>query len=211
MLIDLHFHTAAYSRCSEIDLEAAVLRARERGLDALCITDHESRGAYTDAYRLSQRYGLRLFIGVELMSREGDLLCFGLTRLPSLQLDAQSLIDRVRHDQGAVIAAHPYRDGERSLGDRLFDLTGLSAIEVHNCTTSPEANARAAHSAALLSLPQVGGSDAHKLEQIGHCATRFEAPVRAIEDLIAQLNAGSVHAESFNPVRGCFEPLSPAS
>ncbi len=207
MLIDLHFHTAAYSRCSQIDLEEGVRQARERGLDALCITDHESRGAYTSAYRLSQRYGLKLLIGVELMSCQGDLLCFGLSRLPSQQLDAQTLIDQVRTEGGAVIAAHPYRDHERCLRDSLFDLTGISAIEVHNSSTSSAEHQRATRSAELLGLPQVGGSDAHRLDQVGTFATRFAAPVTCLQELIEQLNCGSVHPERFDQHRGCFEPL----
>lgn len=207
MLIDLHFHSAPYSRCSQIDLEEGVLRAKERGLDALCITDHESRGAYTSAYRLSQRYGITLLVGVELLSHQGDLLCYGLPRLPSKQVDAQPLIDHVRQHQGAVIAAHPYRDCDRSLGDELFSLTGLSAIEVHNCTTNDSEHRRARHSAQLLGLPQVCGSDAHHPDQVGCFATRFAAPVRRIEELIEQLNAGAVQPEVFNNRRGQFEPV----
>ena len=44
MLIDLHLHVLPHSTDSFLSLEGAVLKAKERGLDAICVTDHDSMG-----------------------------------------------------------------------------------------------------------------------------------------------------------------------
>ena len=44
MLMDLHMHEKRNSADSFISLEEIVFRAREMGLDGICITDHDSMG-----------------------------------------------------------------------------------------------------------------------------------------------------------------------
>ena len=44
MLVDMHLHECTYSTDSFLRLEEIVSIARERGLDAICITDHDSMG-----------------------------------------------------------------------------------------------------------------------------------------------------------------------
>ena len=41
MIIDLHFHTEAFSSCSRIPLLEGVKRAKEIGLDGICLTEHD--------------------------------------------------------------------------------------------------------------------------------------------------------------------------
>ena len=44
MLIDMHMHEMRYSKDSFLCLEQMVELARSRGLDGICITDHDSMG-----------------------------------------------------------------------------------------------------------------------------------------------------------------------
>ena len=44
MFIDLHLHESAYSPDSQMTLDELVQAAREKGLGAVCITDHDSMG-----------------------------------------------------------------------------------------------------------------------------------------------------------------------
>ena len=41
MIVDLHSHTSAYSECGRDSLTAMVRAAMDRGLDALCVTEHD--------------------------------------------------------------------------------------------------------------------------------------------------------------------------
>ena len=45
MILDTHMHTAEYSPDSFLPIAEAVARAREMGIDGLCVTDHDTLGA----------------------------------------------------------------------------------------------------------------------------------------------------------------------
>lgn len=78
MLVDMHLHECTYSSDSKISLEEIVTTARGRGLDAVCITDHDSMGLREYATEYSHRTGFPIlwvlssfpFRGI---SRRGEL------------------------------------------------------------------------------------------------------------------------------------------
>ena len=65
MLVDMHLHESTCSSDSKMTLEEIVATARERGLDAVCITDHDSMGLKETAERYSRETGFPIFVGVE--------------------------------------------------------------------------------------------------------------------------------------------------
>lgn len=58
MFIDLHLHESAYSPDSQMTLDELVQAAREKGLGAVCITDHDSMGLaeYVKEYSREHQY-----------------------------------------------------------------------------------------------------------------------------------------------------------
>lgn len=196
MIIDLHFHTAAYSGCSAIDLESGLGRAKEMGLDGVCLTEHDVFPAYGDLEGLEKKHGLKIFVGVEVLTREGDILCYGLDEVPEDRIPAKELVGRVEALGGATVAAHPHRQNGRGLGDLAEDLPLLTAVEAYNGNTRPANNEKTVELSLRAGLPMTGGSDAHSLDRVGVYATRFNNPVENLADLIRQLRSGE-----FRPVR----------
>ena len=47
----------------------------------------------------------------------------------------------------------------------------------------------------LIGARMTGGSDAHRVEQLGTAATRFERRITNVEDLVRELKAGRFHAD----------------
>ena len=82
MLIDLHAHTAPRSNCSRTTLEELVETARARGLDALCITEHDVRWPGDELADASRLLDFPLIPGVELTTDVGHVLVFGPLRKP---------------------------------------------------------------------------------------------------------------------------------
>lgn len=193
MIIDLHFHTAAYSDCSAIDLEAGLSRAREMGLDGVCLTEHDVFPAYDNLEDLEKKHGLKIFVGVEVLTREGDILCYGLDEVPEDRIPARELVSRVEALGGASVAAHPHRQNGRGLGDLAEALPFLTAVEAYNGNTRLSNNGKAVEMSLRAGLPMTGGSDAHSLDRVGVYATRFDAPVETLEDLVRQLRGGEFH------------------
>ena len=195
MTIDMHFHTRQHSPCSSIDMEEGIRKAKERGLDGICITEHDTFACRKTAEKLQDKYGILVIVGTEILTEEGDLLCYGLDEIPEGNISAQDLINHVNSLGGACIAAHPYRQNNRGMGDCLFKLKGLHAIESFNGNTLDENNHKAQIAARELRIPCIGGSDAHSIEKIGVYATRFFSNIESERDLIEAIRGGQ-----FEPV-----------
>lgn len=210
MLIDLHNHTYPKSDDSFLSADELVDAAKSAGLDGICITEHDEFWSPDDTAALTRRHGILVLPGSEINTDAGHVLTFGLQRYrfgmhkPTfLRAEADSL--------GAVlIAAHPYRrryledpasDPElrkemldRAIDDPQFQL--FDAIESFNGRGSHNQNLFARDLNQTLLLPGVGGSDAHRVQQIGTAATRFERRITSLEDLIVEIRAGRTTAVS---------------
>jgi len=196
MLMDLHVHTSGFSPDSRMTLEACLERARLIGLDGVCLTEHDVIAGYEDVGSLAARFGLVVLVGVEILTLDGDILCFGLDRVPDGAIGARELTAALAARGGATVAAHPYRDNKRGVEDLLFELPDLTAVEGYNGNTSPDDNLRAARAARELGLPVTGSSDAHGVERVGAYATMFDGRVASVGDLAAALRGGD-----YRPVR----------
>ena len=67
MLIDLHMHEMTYSKDSFLALPRMVEIAREKGLDGICITDHDSMGLKDFAEEYSGRQAFRSLPGLNII------------------------------------------------------------------------------------------------------------------------------------------------
>ena len=66
MLIDIHMHEKTYSGDSHQSLAEIVQAAKERGLDGVCITDHESNQIWDEAHRYAKEVGFPIFVSAHL-------------------------------------------------------------------------------------------------------------------------------------------------
>ena len=119
------------------------------------------------------------------------------------------LVDAVRQRDGAIIAAHPYRRRfledpghlpearremlDRASGDGFFG--SCDAIEGINGRGNEVQNLFSQDLGDRLEIKMTGGSDAHRVEQIGTAATLFERKITGLDDLIRELKAGRFKAE----------------
>ncbi|AMK12331.1 PHP domain-containing protein [Pseudodesulfovibrio indicus] len=188
MLIDLHVHSTC-SQCSVLRPGEILAHARAMGLDGVCITDHDTMAVRSQLREGFQPDGLLVIVGMEYATPQGDYLVFGnLDSLPG-GLGAEPLLERVRSLGGAVVSAHPCRTLRPA--DPAVLAGGLcSAAEVENGRNSRAENLLGLRLAVRHGLSQVAGSDAHTLEELGRCPTRFSVPVASAADLADALNRG---------------------
>ena len=71
VLADLHVHTLL-SPCAEVEMTPhhIVMRAAEYGIGAVAITDHNASANVPAALEAAQRYGVKVFPGMEVESSE---------------------------------------------------------------------------------------------------------------------------------------------
>ncbi len=196
MRVDMHVHTV-YSGDSEIDPRYAIIQAREAGLDALCITEHNSYNKSAPVLTAGTELGFPIFRGVEISTTIGHLLVYGLKDDSWLErrhwgrLNGETILAAVAARGGVVVVAHPYKAGNQFYGDHLVAAhPEIVAVETVNGSCSPEQNRQAAALAQRLGLPGIGGSDAHRLHEIGTGYTVFPQKIRSEAELVTALRAG---------------------
>lgn len=198
MLIDMHLHEVTHSSDSQINLAEIVTVAKRRGLDAVCITDHDSMGLkeYAEAY--SRQVDFPIFVGIEFFTLRGDITAWGIDSYPEFRTSAQDFIDQVNAAGGFCVSCHPFRSNNRGLEDHLKDVVNLNGVEVLNGSTSLEANRKALRYARELGLKPIGASDAHTIQQIGKFATWLPEKVNNLKDFVAQLHSGPTRPAIWN-------------
>lgn len=184
MLIDMHMHEMRYSKDSFLRLEQMVELARSRGLDGICITDHDSMGIKEFAGEYSKTTGFPIFVGIEYFSLQGDIVAFGIEDYPRERIPAQEFVSYVQSQGGMCFGAHPFRNNNRGLEENLSWIQGLDGVEVLNGSTLFEANKRAADYAKARNFALLGSSDCHVPEKLGLYATYFQREIGTLEELI---------------------------
>jgi len=204
MRIDLHIHTAPRSACSYIDPLELIQEARRLKLDGICLTEHQVLWDTDDVDRLAREGGIRVFRGNEFTTNQGDILVFGFYQDIKELMLIQELREEVKKAGGFMIAAHPFR-GFKTFGIGQLQMTVeqackrkvlefVDAVEVGNGKLSPDENDMARKVAEKLDLPGTGGSDAHRVDEIGKWVTVFENKVRNEIELVEELRAGRFRA-----------------
>ena len=208
MRIDLHVHTKQLSPDSDLDIEEAIQEAKRLGLDGLCFTEH-NKVREADALRqLSEKWDFLLLQGVEVDTIEGHMLVFGLHRNFDDVIRARELRRLVDEAGGMMIAAHPFK-GFLTFGMSELKLTAekasqrpnfqlVDAIEVFSGKLNESENDLAQKVSEILNLKGTGGSDAHRLSELGRCVTTFENKIASAQELITELKAGRFKAEYFS-------------
>ena len=75
MKFDIHVHTTL-SPCSHLTVDDILSRAKDKGLDGVCITDHDTMAIRHHLSEGIQDNGLCLIFGMEYSSPDGDFLAF---------------------------------------------------------------------------------------------------------------------------------------
>ncbi len=167
--VDLHCHTRA-SFDSLADPVAVARAAAQRGLTHLAITDHDRIDGALEAFNAAPA-DLRVIVGEEIKSADGDMIALFLRELIPPRLSALETIAAVREQGGLIGVPHPY-DRFRGFGSgtcNLEDVAGsVDWIETYNArVVGGDANERAALFAHQHDLPGVAASDSHTVLEVG--------------------------------------------
>ena len=185
MIFDLHVHTDI-SSCSNLDVNTILVQAGKKGLDGICITDHQTTEIRHYIKEGLQANGIYLIPGMEYETRDGDFLIFGPYDNLGPGLDGMSLLDHVNRTGGVAVAAHPFREG-RPVNEYLIQEGWCRVFEGVNGRNTHAENLMVENWRKKYSMAEVGGSDAHTIDELGKAVTRFTTPVRSANELIHAL------------------------
>ena len=188
MRVDLHTHTE-YSSDSELALAEAVAGWQRAGIDCVAVTDHNT---IAGALALREWAPLRVIVGNEVRTREGEIIGLFLEEDIPRGLTPEETIRRIRDQLGLVMIPHPFDRFRRS---RLTEqallrvLPDVDIIEVFNARTAfARDNRRGELLAAAHGLIPVAGSDSHTAQELGRAYVEmadFDSPQTFLESLRA--------------------------
>ncbi len=170
---ELHAHTSI-SPCSTLDPANLIRVAKKNGIDVLFITDHDAIGV---AQKLCLSGEMRIVVGEEVSTSNGDLLGFFLKEKIPSGLTANETAKRIKDQGGVVAVPHPcdiFRK-KRFNPEKLeeFLASGFcDCVEAWNARNIFSGADKKAEKLSLKhGLPFFSGSDAHTPAEVGRSAT----------------------------------------
>lgn len=175
LTVEFHCHTL-YSADCLTRIEALLAAARQKGIDRLVITDHNT---IAGALRAREQDPQRVIVGEEIMTQEGELLAAYVGEEIPAGLPPQEAIARLRAQGAFISVSHPFdrlRHGSWKLAALAKILPQVDAIETFNARCMwPFANRQAQRYARQHGLPGTAGSDAHHPAEVGLAVLRLPA------------------------------------
>jgi predicted metal-dependent phosphoesterase TrpH/glycosyltransferase involved in cell wall biosynthesis len=187
--VDLHMHTDHSHDCAT-PVEVLLSTARERGLGAIAVTDHNEISGALDAQAKAARFGVKVIVGEEVKTADqGEVIGLFLTEKIPRGLTLEETIAEIRRQGGLVYVPHPF-DRLHSVPDYehlLAVLDDLDAVEVFNPRIAiPAFNEEAVRFAAKYRIVGGAGSDSHVAQGLGSVRIRmrdFDGPEEFLESL----------------------------
>ncbi len=187
--VDLHMHTDHSHDCAT-PVEALLAAARDRGLGAIAVTDHNEVSGARDAAGKAAGYGVKVIVAEEVKTAEqGEVIGLFLSEKIPRGLTLQQTIAEIRAQGGLVYVPHPF-DRLHAIPDYehlLAVVDDVDIIEVFNPRIAlPAFNEEAVRFAAKYRIVGGAGSDSHVAQGLGSVRIRmrdFDGPQEFLESL----------------------------
>jgi glycosyltransferase involved in cell wall biosynthesis len=187
---DLHMHTDHSPDCAT-PAELLLTTAKERGLGAIAITDHNEISGALEAREIAERLGgIKVIVAEEVKTaHEGEVIGLFLEERIERGMSMAETIAEIRRQGGLVYVPHPF-DRLHSVPDyeHLLEIVEqIDILEVFNPRVAFSAfNEEAVRFARKYSIVPGAGSDSHVAQGLGSVKIRlrdFEGPQEFLESM----------------------------
>ena len=187
--VDLHMHTDHSGDCAT-PVDVLLATARDQGLGAIAVTDHNVISGAFEAAEKAERYGVKVIVAEEVKTaHQGEVIGLFLSELIPRGLTLEETVAEIKRQGGVVYVPHPF-DRMHSVPDYehlLTILDDVDAIEIYNPRVAIGAfNEEAERFAAKYRVLAAAGSDSHVAQGLGSVRVRmpdFDGPEEFVEAL----------------------------
>jgi len=218
--VDLHMHTDHSPDCAT-PVEVLLETARDRGLGAIAITDHNEVSGAHEARRIAEQMGdIKVIVAEEVKTAEqGEVIgLFIEEKIPRGMTMAQT-IAAIREQGGLVYVPHPF-DRLHSVPDyeHLLDIVEeIDILEVFNPRVALTAfNEEAERFARKYRIVPGAGSDSHVAQGLGSVRVRihdFDGPAEFLEAMrdadIVRKHKNLVYVQALKLLQTTGRPKAP--
>ncbi|WP_233243718.1 PHP domain-containing protein [Paraconexibacter algicola] len=187
--VDLHMHTDHSHDCAT-PVEVLLATARDQGLGAIAVTDHNEISGALDAAEKCAEYGVKVIVAEEVKTaNQGEVIGLFLTEKIPRGLTLEETVAEIKRQGGLVYVPHPF-DRMHAVPDYEHLLTivdDVDALEIFNPRVAIGSfNEEAERFAAKYRIVAAAGSDSHVAQGLGTVRIRmrdFDGPQEFLESL----------------------------
>jgi predicted metal-dependent phosphoesterase TrpH len=218
--VDLHMHTDHSGDCAT-PVEVLLQTARDRGLGAIAITDHnEVSGALEAAEIAKGMDDLKVIVAEEVKTaQQGEVIGLFLREKIPKGLSMAETVAAIREQGGLVYVPHPF-DRFHSVPDyeHLLDIVEeVDLLEVFNPRVALTAfNEEAVRFAGKYRIVPAAGSDSHVAQGLGSVRQRihdFDGPAEFLEAMrdadITRKHKNLVYVQTLKFLQTTGRPKAP--
>ena len=218
--VDLHMHTDHSGDCAT-PVDVLLQTARDRGLGAIAITDHNEVSGALEARRIAEQMGdIKVIVAEEVKTAEqGEVIGLFLEEKIPKGMTMAETIAEIRRQGGLVYVPHPF-DRFHSVPDyeHLLDIVEeIDLLEVFNprvaLTSFNEEEVRFARKYRIV---PAAGSDSHVAQGLGSVRQRihdFDGPAEFIEAMrdadITRKHKNLVYVQTLKFLQTTGRPKAP--
>jgi predicted metal-dependent phosphoesterase TrpH len=218
--VDLHMHTDHSGDCAT-PVEVLLQTARDRGLGAIAITDHNEVSGALEARRIAAEMGdIEVIVAEEVKTAEqGEVIGLFLEEKIPKGLTMAETIAEIRRQGGLVYVPHPF-DRFHSVPDyeHLIEIVEeIDILEVFNPRVAVTAfNEEAERFAGKYRIVPGAGSDSHVAQGLGSVRVRihdFDGPAEFLEAMrdadITRKHKNLVYVQTLKLLQTAGRPKAP--
>ena len=218
--VDLHMHTDHSPDCAT-PVDVLLNTARDRGLGAIAITDHNEVTGALEARRIAEQMGdIKVIVAEEVKTAEqGEVIGLFLDEKIPRGLTMAETIAEIRRQGGLVYVPHPF-DRFHSVPDYehlLGIVEEVDILEVFNPRVALTAfNEEAERFAGKYRIVPGAGSDSHVAQGLGSVRVRihdFDGPAEFLEAMrdadITRKHKNLVYVQALKLLQTAGRPKAP--
>jgi predicted metal-dependent phosphoesterase TrpH len=172
MKFDMHVHTLHSERCGWMKSDKLVEQAKEKGLDGIAVTDHNTIDGAKEVFEIvrDEQIEISVIIGEEISTDRGEVLAYFITKeiVPG---SFAEVLDEIRRNGGISAIPHPFERIRKGFQGIEAVIGDVNAIEVLNSRCL--FNRKAFDLCHAHKKPMLGGSDAHFYQEVGRAWTEI--------------------------------------
>lgn len=178
MKLDMHVHTLHSKKCGWMSPERLIEHAKEKGLDGLAVTDHNTIDGALEVFDIVRDEQMELFviIGEEISTDRGEVLAYFINK-EIKEGPFSEVLAQIKRSGGISAIPHPFDRIRKGFNNVKAAMNEVDAIEVLNSRCF--FNQKAFDLCRAHNKPMLGGSDAHFYREVGQAWTEISDDPRA--------------------------------